>query len=104
MAEIVEHLFQQSLLHSEQIGSDNRRTQKLVEDSVRRVEDKVQAQLDSNGTTLQSFFKQTNDKLSQLESDANNLKLATETKTEELERELGRRVSEQSLKATLASH
>ena len=104
MAEIVEFLFDRSQRHEAQIGADSSRTQKLVEDSVRRVDEKVSSYLDSSNTTMHSFFKQTNEKVSKIESDHNMFQLEATNRMDEMGRELGKRVSEQGLKVVLDGH
>ena len=101
MAEIVEFLFDRSQRHEAQIGADSSRTQKLVEDSVRRVDEKVSSYLESSNTTMHSFFKQTNEKVSKIESDHNMFQLEATNRMDEMGRELGKRVSEQGLKVVL---
>lgn len=101
MAEIVEYLFDKSLTHDEKIGSDNKRNEKMIDESFRRLEDKIGSGLDSFGKTINTYFTQTNEKVSELQTNLNLLKLNTESKMGDLSNDLKAKISESGIKASL---
>lgn len=73
----------------------------MVDDSFRRLEDKLNSNIDSFSKTINSYFTQTNEKVSELQSGLNTLKLNTEGKVADLSGEMSKKISENSLKATI---
>jgi hypothetical protein len=73
----------------------------MVDDSFRRLEDKLNSNIDSFSKTINSYFTQTNEKVSELQSGLNTLKLNTEGKIADLSGEMRKKISENSLKATI---
>jgi hypothetical protein len=65
MAEIIEYLFDKSLSHDERIGSDSRRNEKLIDESFRRLEDKITSNMETFNKTINAYFTQTNAKVSE---------------------------------------
>jgi Mg2+ and Co2+ transporter CorA len=65
MAEIVELLMGKSEDHEQRIGADGKRYEKLVDDSFRRLEDKLNSHIDSFTKTINGYFTQTNQKVAE---------------------------------------
>lgn len=101
MAEILEYLFDKSLDFEEKIGSDNKRNEKMIDDSFRRLDDKITSNLETFNKTINGYFTQSNEKVSELQSSVNTLKLNTESRIGDLIADMGRKISESSIKAAL---
>ena len=73
----------------------------MIDDSFRRLEDKINTGMDGFNRTINSYFTQSNEKVSELQSSVNSLKLNTESKIGDLMVDMGRKISESSIKAAL---
>jgi len=57
---MVEYLMDKCEQHEDKLNNDKQRHEKLIEDSVRRLEDKLGSGTDSLSKTINSYFSQTN--------------------------------------------
>jgi hypothetical protein len=87
--------------YQERIGNDARRYEKMIDDSFRRLEEKLNSHIDSFSQTINSYFTQTNKKVEAVDFDLTSFKLNEESKWADLSQDMGKRVSENSLKAHL---
>ena len=72
-----------------------------MEDSFRRLEDKLGSGTDSFSKTINSYFSQTNEKVASLESQLNTLSKTHGSKIDDINGALAKRISEGNLKAAL---
>jgi hypothetical protein len=63
MAEIMEVLMGRTDDHEQRLGADSKRYEKLVDDSFRRLEEKLNSHIDSFTKTINGYFTQTNQKV-----------------------------------------
>ena len=103
MAEMMEFLMDRSEKHEHRLNNDNSRHEKLIEESFRRLEDKLNSGTDSFTKTINTYFTETNQKVAGLDSDLNTLKRHHESKFEDVNSLLLNKVSENNLKAALES-
>lgn len=75
----------------------------MIDDSFRRLEEKITSNLEGFNKTINSYFSQSNEKVSELQSSVSTLKLNTESKIGDLMADMGRKISESSIKAALES-
>lgn len=60
MSELIEYLFIKSEENSEKINADDKKYEKLISESFRRLEDKMGTNLDTFNKTMSLFFSQSN--------------------------------------------
>jgi hypothetical protein len=73
----------------------------MIDESFRRLEDKITSNLETFNKTINSYFTQTNEKVSDIQSGLNVLKLNTESRITDLNLDLNKKMSENNVKAAL---
>lgn len=101
MAQMTEYLMDKTEKHEDRLNNDNKRMEKLIEESFRRLEDKMNNGLGSFEKTINDYFGQTNQKVSSLDALFNTLKKTHESKFDDINVALGRRISDNNLKSAL---
>lgn len=74
---VLEHLVNKSQEHHEKIHGDDHRHQKNIDDSFRRLDEKITLSLDSMTKNINLYFTETNKKLSSLETELSTQKRDT---------------------------
>lgn len=95
--EIVDFLLMKTLENEEKIQFDDSKNEKLINDSFKRLEDRLQASIQSFGKTINNYFNQSNKKSSLIQSDFNMLKVTQDSKIKQLQDGMNNKVSSNML-------
>lgn len=99
--EIVDYLLMKTLENQERIQYDDSKNEKLINDSFKRLEDRLQASIQSFGKTINNYFNEANKKSSSIQSDFNMLKVTQDSKIKQLQDGMNNKVSSNMLQSTL---
>ncbi len=95
--EIVDFLLMKTLENQEKIQFDDSKNEKLINDSFKRLEDRLQASIQSFGKTINNYFNESNKKSSSIQSDFNILKVTQDSKIKQLQDGMNNKVSSNML-------
>lgn len=101
LTRVVEYLVGACEENRVKIGADDHRHEKNINDSFRRIDEKITSSLDSMTKNINLYFTETNKKLASLETDLSTHKRETGANIETINNNLNQRVSEVQLKAAL---